>query len=41
LSNTDGGVWLDTTGIRNLAGETDLDVQQHVARLLELAVPMA
>lgn len=41
LSNEDGGEWLDTAGIRNLAGETDLDVHQHVARYLERAYPKA
>jgi thiamine-monophosphate kinase len=41
LSREDGGAWLEAAGMRNLSSEAGLDVQQHVARLLELAIPMA
>jgi thiamine-monophosphate kinase len=39
LSNEDGGAWLDTAGMRNLAGETTLDIHRIVARHLALAYP--
>jgi thiamine-monophosphate kinase len=39
LSTEDGGAWLDTAGIRNLTGDTEIDVHRLVARHLELAYP--